>query len=303
MPELPEVETVRRGLESAWRGREISGVELRREGLRYPFQADLEERLLGARVSAVWRRAKYLLVEFDNGQVMVSHLGMSGKYTLVAGNEMDAKTGSNPMISEDDFIENKHDHVVFHFSDNSYGVYTDHRRFGFIFSIDKEEVDENKFITKIGPEPLRMDGVWGESLWDAKQFAKKIQNRKSPIKTTLLDQQIVAGLGNIYVCEALHRTGIHPEKPANELLTKAGKASKKMIDLVAECQLILKEAILAGGSTLSDFKGVDGSLGYFPHQFGAYGKEGEKCNKCPKGEIHRIVQGGRSTFFCPKCQK
>jgi len=267
MPELPEVETVRTGLSRSWIGKRIEGVELRREGLRFPFPEGLEKRLTGQKIIDIRRRAKYLLIDLDNDDVLLSHLGMSGKWTLDASE-----------------CEGKHDHVVIYLDDGSMSVYNDPRRFGVL---DIFTGTSHKLLDHLGPEPLEN--------WTAEDLYEKLQRRKSPIKICILDQKVVVGVGNIYACEALNRSHISPTRKSN-------KVSKKECQvLVNEIKVILAEAIQAGGSTLRDFAGVDGTLGYFPHQFRVYDKEGSEC-ECG-GTIERLVQGGRSTFWCPSCQK
>lgn len=267
MPELPEVETVRTGLARSWTGKRIDGVELRREGLRFPFPEDLEKRLIGRTIIKIRRRAKYLLIDLDNDDILLSHLGMSGKWTLDASE-----------------CEGKHDHMVLHLDDGSMSVYNDPRRFGVI---DIYRGDSHKLLDHLGPEPLEE--------WTAADLYEKLQRRKSPIKICILDQKIVVGVGNIYACEALNRSKISPKRLGNKIKKKECEV------LVNEIKIILSEAIQAGGSTLRDFAGVDGTLGYFPHQFKVYDKEGGDC-ECG-GVIERLVQGGRSTFWCPSCQK
>ena len=267
MPELPEVETVRKGLSSAWIGKQIDGVELRREGLRFPFPEDLESRLVGRKVTDVRRRAKYLLIDLDNEDILLSHLGMSGSWTL------DASSG-----------EEKHDHVVIYFDDGTMSVYNDPRRFGVL---DIYRGDSHKLLDHLGPEPLEE--------WTARDLYEKLKRRKSPVKICILDQKVVVGVGNIYACEALNRSGISPKRLSSKIKLKECEI------LVEQIKIILAEAIQAGGSTLRDFRAVDGTLGYFPHQFKVYDKEGEEC-QCG-GTIERLVQGGRSTFWCKSCQK
>jgi len=267
MPELPEVETVRTGLSRAWIGKRIDGVELRRAGLRFPFPEDLESRLTGRTITAIRRRAKYLLIDLDSEDILLSHLGMSGKWTLDASD-----------------CEGKHDHVVIYLDDGSMSVYNDPRRFGVI---DIYRGKSHKLLDHLGPEPLEE--------WPASDLYAKLQRRKSPIKICILDQKVVVGVGNIYVCEALNRCHISPTRLSNTITMKECEV------LVNEIKIILAEAIQAGGSTLRDFAGVDGTLGYFTHQFKVYDKEGADCN-CG-GIIERLVQGGRSTFWCSSCQK
>ena len=267
MPELPEVETVRVGLSRSWIGKRIEGVELRRAGLRFPFPDGLEKRLTGRTITAIRRRAKYLLIDLDNEDILLSHLGMSGKWTLDA-----SECGG------------KHDHVVIYLDDGSISVYNDPRRFGVL---DIYRGKSHKLLDHLGPEPLED--------WTAEDLYGKLQRRKSPIKICILDQKVVVGVGNIYACEALNRSHISPTRKSNKVTKKECQV------LVNEIKVILAEAIQAGGSTLRDFAGVDGTLGYFPHQFRVYDKEGSGC-ECG-GIIERLVQGGRSTFWCSSCQK
>ena len=267
MPELPEVETVRTGLSRSWIGKRIEGVELRREGLRFPFPEGLEKRLTGSKIIDVRRRAKYLLIDLDNEDILLSHLGMSGKWTLDASE-----------------CEGKHDHVVIYLDDGSISVYNDPRRFGVL---DIFTGTSHKLLDHLGPEPLEN--------WTANDLYEKLQRRKSPVKICILDQKVVVGVGNIYACEALNRSHISPTRKSNKVTKKECQV------LVNEIKVILSEAIQAGGSTLRDFAGVDGTLGYFPHQFRVYDKEGSEC-ECG-GTVERLVQGGRSTFWCSSCQK
>lgn len=267
MPELPEVETVRTGLARAWTGKRIDGVELRRDGLRFPFPEGLEHRLTGRTITEVRRRAKYLLIDLDNGDILLSHLGMSGKWTLDASE-----------------CEGKHDHVVIQLDDGTMSVYNDPRRFGVL---DIFSGTSHKLLDHLGPEPL------GE--WTAQDLYEKLQRRKSAVKICLLDQKVVVGVGNIYACEALNRSKISPKRMANKIKKKECEI------LVKEIKNILSEAIRVGGSSLRDFAGADGALGYFIHQFKVYDKEGKDC-ECG-ARIERLVQGGRSTFWCRSCQK
>ncbi len=267
MPELPEVETVRSGLSRSWKGRRIDGVDLRRESLRFPFPKDFEKRVIGRTICEIRRRAKYLLIDLDDGNVIISHLGMSGKWTLDA--------------SESD---GKHDHVVLLLDDGSISVYNDPRRFGVLDIYDGRS---HRLLDHLGPEPLEK--------WTGKDLYSKLSNRKSAIKISILDQKVVVGVGNIYACEALFNSKISPLRSSSSL------SLDECNSLVKEIRNVLSRAIKAGGSTLRDFAGVDGTLGYFPHQFNVYDKEGEPCG-CG-GIIERIPQGGRSTFLCSSCQQ
>ena len=273
MPELPEVETVRTGLSPALEGRKFLKVEVRRGDLRVPFPKDFAKRLTGRLVRRLWRRAKYLLAELDGGEKLVIHLGMSGR--------MSVNTEGR----------GKHDHVVMETDAPARIVFTDHRRFGLMTLIATAKIDADKLFKGLGVEPLS-DG------FDAAHLARALKGKKTPIKSALLDQRVIAGLGNIYVCEALFRAGISPKR----LAAKVQKTSIAI--LVASIKAVLKQAIKAGGSSLRDYKKADGELGYFQHHFAVYGREGELCPKknCG-GTVKRTVQSGRSTFYCPKCQK
>ncbi|MBL1419341.1 MAG: bifunctional DNA-formamidopyrimidine glycosylase/DNA-(apurinic or apyrimidinic site) lyase [Alphaproteobacteria bacterium] len=288
MPELPEVETVRRGLLPAMKGKTLVKLELNRKNLRFEFDSDLAATLEGRQIADIERRSKYLLMHFHsakNKETLIGHLGMSGKFTIFSHNEAKMRE------------KQKHDHVVFYLDDGTEIVYNDPRRFGFLVLAAQGEWQAHKLIRDIGPEPLTDD-------FDAAHLAKKSAGKSGNIKNHLLNQKIVAGLGNIYVCEALFRAKIDPTKPASILATKADKPTKVCILLVPIVKDILAEAIKAGGSTLNDYRQTDGNLGYFQHRFVAYGREGEDCvtDNC-KAQIIRIVQSGRSTFYCPSCQK
>ena len=288
MPELPEVETVRRGLEPALGGARLERVEARRPDLRFPLPPDFVQRLTGSTILRLERRAKYLLATLDRGDVLVMHLGMSGRFEIT-------EADGGPAARPGDFAlaapaDPKHAHVVFHTAAGRTVTYYDARRFGYMGLVPEADLPAHPWFAGLGPEPLGPE-------FDAARLAKAFAGRRQSPKTLLLDQRIVAGLGNIYVCEALHRAGISPEKPA-------GRLSRARLRRLTGCiREVLGEAIEAGGSTLRDFAAANGSLGYFQHSFAAYGREGETCRTpgCG-GVIARIVQGGRSTFFCPKCQ-
>ncbi len=282
MPELPEVETVRNGLIPHLVGRRISFVDLRRDDLRFPFPNGFEEGLTDSRVEAIDRRSKYLLFRLDNGLTWLSHLGMTGVWTI------------------DSDGEGKHDHVHIEFDDGAVtATYTDHRRFGIMDLFATEDECEQKLLAGLGPEPLTAEFTI-LALKDA------LNGRRTPIKTALLDQRIVAGLGNIYVSEILHRAHISPLKTAAVVAGKSRRISVAIERIHRQTNEVIFEAIEAGGSTISDFRGVSGSgdLGYFPHRFTVFNREGEPCkNDSCAGTIRRIVQSGRSTFYCPKCQR
>ena len=287
MPELPEVETVRRGLQPALEGQRLIRVEQRRPDLRFPFPDDFVQRLTGATITRLDRRAKYLLGHLDRGDTLVMHLGMTGRFEIEAPEET---------IRPGEFVyaappDPRHAHVVFDTEAGTRVTYYDPRRFGFMGLVETDRLDSHPWFAGMGPEPLGA-GFTAETL------ATAFHGRRQSPKTLLLDQRIVAGLGNIYVCEALHRSGVSPLKPAGKI------ARAKLPLLVATIREVLEEAIEAGGSTLRDFASAEGALGYFQHSFKAYGREGEPCVTpgCP-GTIEREVQAGRSTFFCRRCQK
>ena len=293
MPELPEVETVRRGLEPALVGARIVAVEQRRPDLRFPFPAGFAGRLRGQEVTALGRRAKYLLADLSSGEVLVMHLGMSGRFlvqqngAVFAPGEFYAEAGG----------ERTHDHVVFLLSNGATIIYNDARRFGFMDLAGRNALGDNRHFKALGIEPLG-DELSGEAI------ARLFRGRKAPLKAALMDQRLIAGLGNIYVCEALFRAGLHPEAPAGVLATPTGRPRAKAHRLAEAIRDILTEAIEAGGSTLRDYARTDGSLGYFQHAFRVYDREGDICVKPGCGNhVRRLVQAGRSTFFCPSCQK
>lgn len=288
MPELPEVETVRRGLAPVMEGRRILAARQNRPDLRFPFPEGFAERLAGQRVERLERRAKYLIARLSGGESLLMHLGMSGRFTITAeavpSGDLAAfvhSAGGNP----------KHDHAVFEMEGRATITFNDPRRFGFMALFATEAEHSVPFLSGLGPEPLG-------NAFSAVHLATALQGRKSPIKMALLDQRVVAGLGNIYVCEALWRSGISPRRKAG---TIAGARSER---LVRDIRNVLTEAIEAGGTTLRDFAATDGALGYFQHSFSVYGREGEPCRADPDhGPVRRIVQSGRSTFFCPQCQR
>ena len=304
MPELPEVETVRQGLLQGTLNKTFADVLIRREGLRYPFPEDLVS-ITGTSVVGIRRRAKYLLIDLSDGRVLLSHLGMSGRYTIFDRAESAAAkplwrtvNGGVPVSSFGDQTGygGKHDHLEFVFTDGSRAVYTDPRRFGIIDLFPSEAEASHKLLASLGPEPF--------DPWDAEALSARLQGRKTSIKLALLDQKIVVGVGNIYVCESLHRAGISPRTEAGRLVRKNGRPTKRLNDLVGHIKDVINEAIRAGGSTLNDFASVDGTLGYFAHQFAVYGREGLPCEKAGcGGVVRRIVQSNRSTFFCSSCQR
>lgn len=293
MPELPEVETVRRGLEPAMAGQKIVKVKQRRKDLRFPFPARFVERLEGRRIVSLGRRAKYLLADLDSGDVLAMHLGMSGSFRIE--DEDDAKTPG--AFHHPRSKDTAHDHVVFHLSNHKRVIYNDPRRFGFMDLVPRSELASHKLFQHVGIEPLG-NQLSGEFL--AKAFAGK----KTSLKAALLDQSLIAGLGNIYVCEALHRAHLSPKRAASTIATKKGAPNERAMLLAKEIRVVLEDAIKAGGSSLRDHRQADGTLGYFQHAFRVYDREGEPCpTKGCGGTIKRIVQNGRSTFFCPVCQR
>lgn len=284
MPELPEVETVRRGLEPVMAGRLILRAETRRPDLRWPFPPRMAERLTGARVTTLGRRSKYLLVALDRGETLIVHLGMSGRM-LVSGTEGREALGA---FHHDHPAPLPHDHVVLDLEGGARVTMNDARRFGAMDLWPTDSIDAHRLLAGLGPEPLG-------NAFDAAFLAARFAGKRTPVKAALLDQRLVAGLGNIYVCEALWRAGIGPARPAGSL------AEAEIAALTRAIREVLTEAIAAGGSSLRDYRRADGELGYFQHSFAVYGREGAPCPRCG-GEIARIVQAGRSTFFCPACQ-
>ena len=283
VPELPEVETVRSGLAPSMEGRVIARADVNRPDLRWPFPDRMAERLTGARVTALRRRSKYILAELDRGETLIIHLGMSGRMTV----------SSDPLgqFHHDHPAPAKHDHVVLHMEGGARITFNDARRFGAMDLAETARLDDHWLIRPIGPEPLG-------NTFDEAYLAERLAGRNTPIKAALLDQRVVAGLGNIYVCEVLHRAGINPRRKARAL------SRKRIASLVPIIRDVLTEAIAAGGSSLRDYRQADGDLGYFQHGFRAYDREGAPCQtpECT-GRIARIVQSGRSTFYCPRCQR
>jgi formamidopyrimidine-DNA glycosylase len=299
MPELPEVETVRRGLQPAMEGAKIVKAEARRKDLRFPFQKDFVERLQGQTVTGLGRRAKYLMADLASGDVLLMHLGMSGSFRVVAGGGKTAPGKFHHPRNED----RAHDHVVFHMSSGITVVFNDPRRFGYMKIFARERIDDEPLLRGLGPEPLGNE-------FDAKMLARACANKKTSLKAALLDQRVVAGLGNIYVCEALFRAHLSPRRLAATLATKKTKGSPggEPTDyakrLVGAIHAVLNQAIKAGGSSLRDHRQTSGELGYFQHSFQVYDREGKKCESPGCGGIvRRFTQNGRSTFWCPKCQR
>jgi formamidopyrimidine-DNA glycosylase len=286
MPELPEVETVRRGLVPVLEGRRIERVTLHREGLRIPFPADLAPRVTGCRVARLERRAKYILIFFvDCGDVLLLHLGMSGRILV------DGPGGPNRPRPP-----GPHDHVVIETDAGAHITFNDARRFGVMTLASSEDLDHHPLLANLGPEPLAQD-------FTGPALSARLAGRRTPIKAALLDQRVVAGLGNIYVCEALYRAGISPRRLARSV---AGRRAERLALAIGA---VLTEAIAAGGSSLRDHVRTTGEMGYFQHAFAVYGREGKACPDCDCGApvggggVRRIVQGGRSTFYCARRQR
>ena len=295
MPELPEVETVRSGLEPVLRGRRFVRVDQRRKDLRFPLPERFAERLTGRRVTRLDRRAKYILVHLDQGEVLAMHLGMTGRFVVSKPGRANGRT-----LGEYEYEHGKdarHDHLVFTMSGGAVVTYNDARRFGYMTLIPERELDQDAFFSGLGVEPL------GDDL-DAAYLARRAQGKKADLKAFLMDQRIVAGLGNIYVCEALFRAGLDPWMPAARLATKTGKPTPAAERLVPQIKAVLADAIRAGGSTLRDYRQADGSIGRFQNEFAVYGRDGQPCAKprC-RGTVRRKTQAGRSTFYCPVCQR
>lgn len=296
MPELPEVETVRRGLAPTLEGALIERVDQNRPDLRFPFPDDFRHRLESHVVSALSRRSKYLLADLDSGDVLVMHLGMSGSYRIEADDEHMPGNFTHERSKDP-----KHDHVVFHLKTTAGAqariIYNDPRRFGFMTLIQRAELASHPFFADMGIEPL------GNEL-DGATLSRLFEDKKTPLKAALLNQKLIAGLGNIYVCEALWRSGLSPKRLAGTIAGKNGRATARTTRLAQNIRETLAEAIEAGGSSLRDHTQADGSLGYFQHSFAVYDQEGNPCRKdgC-SGTVARIVQSNRSTFYCPHCQR
>ena len=303
MPELPEVETVRLGLEPVLEGRVITQARIRSGDLRVPFPPRFAERLTGRKVKALTRRAKYLLAALDSGETLVIHLGMSGRMSVYSEGEP-RKLGNYVYdVAPPSAGEGKHDHVVIETDAPARIIFNDHRRFGLMTLVATDGLEKDKLFAGMGIEPL-WDG------FNTRHLAEALSGKKTPIKSALLDQRVVAGLGNIYVCEALFRSGISPKRLAGSV------TRERIAPLVTAIKKVLKDAIAAGGSTLRDHAQATGDPGNFQHQFLVYGREGKPCKgrkassseavghkKSCNGTVKRIAQAGRSTFYCPACQK
>ncbi|MDC1427526.1 bifunctional DNA-formamidopyrimidine glycosylase/DNA-(apurinic or apyrimidinic site) lyase [Rhodospirillaceae bacterium] len=276
MPELPEVETVMRGIQPALEGMKLINVEQRCAKLRWPIPYNLVIRLKGRRVTGIARRAKYIIWYFDNETAMILHLGMSGRISI---------TSHRPAVLE------KHDHLIFTIEDGTVIRFNDARRFGMVDLVPSDQIFKHRLLKSLGPEPLGND-------FSSIGLGAMLEGKQQPIKNALLDQSVVAGLGNIYVCESLYRSNISPRRLAMNV------KGRRLGELFVNIKDILNEAIIAGGSTLRDHAQTNGDLGYFQHNFMVYGREGEACKKSGcVGEIKRIIQSGRSTFYCAKCQR
>ena len=283
MPELPEVETVLRGLAPVLEGRTIVKAKVNRPDLRWPFPENMAGRISGQKISKLWRRSKYILADLSSGESLLVHLGMSGRI-LISGDPLGTFVHDHPAAQ-------KHDHVVFDIDNGARVTFNDPRRFGTMDLLSTNGADHHPLLRDIGPEPL-------SNAFNETYLIERLKGKKSAIKSVLLDQKIVAGLGNIYVCEALYRAGISPKRLAGKT------AEKRLAALVPIIRRVLDEAINAGGSSLRDFRQADGELGYFQHSFNVYGREGLPCvtDGCDHA-VQRIVQSGRSSFYCKNCQK
>jgi formamidopyrimidine-DNA glycosylase len=290
MPELPEVETVRRGLQPVMEGAKIVSAEARRKDLRFPFQNDFVARLTGQTVTGLGRRAKYLMADLGSGDVLLMHLGMSGSFRIQQ--DKDAQTPGQ--FHHPRGKNGAHDHVVFHMSSGAAVIFNDPRRFGYMKIIARNDLDEEPLLRGLGPEPLGNE-------FDAAMLAASCEGKATSLKAALLDQRVVAGLGNIYVCEALYRAHLSPKRQASTLADRKGAPTDHAKRLVGAIHTVLNQAIKAGGSSLRDHRQTSGELGYFQHSFLVYDREGQKCG-CG-GVVKRFTQNGRSTFWCPKCQK
>ena len=293
MPELPEVETVRRGLVPAMEGARIVRVTAHRGDLRFPLQKDFAARLDGQKVTGLGRRAKYLLADLESGDVLLMHLGMSGSFRVTLGDD-----GKTPGSFHYPRSENRtHDHVVFEMDSGAVISFNDPRRFGYMKIVPRADLEGEPFLKALGPEPLG-------NAFDAAMLAQACAGKKTSLKAALLDQRVVAGLGNIYVCEALFRAHLSPKWQASTLAMRSGAPTDHAVRLVAAIRAVLNAAIEAGGSSLRDHRQTSGELGYFQHSFQVYDREGEPCRtRGCRGSVKRFTQNGRSTFWCPSCQK
>jgi formamidopyrimidine-DNA glycosylase len=293
MPELPEVETVRRGLEPVMQGARFIKVEARRPDLRFALPQNFVRRLQGKSVVGLGRRGKYLLADLSSGDVLLMHLGMSGSFRV----SHDARETTPGRFHHPRMPAANHDHIVFRMSSGATVTFNDPRRFGFMTLVPRAKLDAEPHLRALGPEPLG-------NAFDAAMLARACANRRTSLKAALSDQRVVAGLGNIYVCEVLHRAHLSPKRRASTLAGRAGAPNERAERLAQAIRDVLQDAIKAGGSSLRDHRRTDGELGLFQHNFRVYDREGKPCPTpgC-NGTVRRIVQGGRSTFFCPVCQK
>jgi len=296
MPELPEVETVRRGLAPVLEGATIARVEKRRPDLRFPLPRRFVARLEGRKIAALRRRAKYLLAELDDATVLLMHLGMSGSFRI----EGEKKAGSRKVDGQTLYFaqpkNEAHDHVVFHLKGGTRIVYNDPRRFGFMLLVPSRDLEEHPLLKGLGLEPT------GNEL-SAEALASRLAGRTAPLKAALSDQKLIAGLGNIYVSEALWRAKLSPRRAAGSLVRAAGRPTDRLQRLVEAVRAVIADAVVAGGSSLRDYVQANGELGLFQHRFAVYDREGEPCPRNDGGKIRRVVQSGRSTFYCPVCQR
>ncbi len=281
MPELPEVETVMRGLSPVLCDNKIKKIDLHRPNLRIPFPKNMQRQLSNKKIISLQRRAKYIFVLFDGGKILVIHLGMSGRILIIPHNEQ--------------YELQKHDHMVLTMNSGDQIVYNDPRRFGMVFIVEEDELETHKIFSRLGPEPLSNN-------FSAAYLIETLKSKNTSIKQALLDQHVVVGVGNIYACEALYQSKINPTAKASSI------KGKKADSLVRAIRDVLTRAIKAGGSTLKDYRHADGELGYFQHSFTVYGQDGEACPDCDcniakTGGVKRMVQSGRSTFYCPRQQK
>jgi formamidopyrimidine-DNA glycosylase len=295
VPELPEVETVRRGLEPVMEGARFLRVEARRPDLRRPLPKDFVKRLEGKTVTGIGRRAKYLTVDLSSGDVLLMHLGMSGSFRVAAAKAH--ARGTPGAFHHPRSAASAHDHIVFHMSSGATVTFNDPRRFGLMLIVPRSELSSHSLMREVGPEPL--GNAFGASV-----LAAACAGKKTSLKAALLDQKVVAGLGNIYACEALHRARLSPRRQASTVATPGGAPNAHAHTLVDAIKAVLNDAIKAGGSSLRDHRRTNGDLGDFQHHFRVYDREGEPCPTpgCG-GTVRRIVQNGRSTYFCPACQK
>ncbi len=293
MPELPEVETVRRGLAPVMEGARFAKVVAHRRDLRWPLPKDFAARLEGRTVVGLGRRAKYLLADLSSGDVLVMHLGMSGSFRVFR--DGDERTPGKYHHERSQHLA--HDHVVFHMGNGAIVTFNDPRRFGSMKIVARAALEQEPLLRALGPEPLGNE-------FDAALLARACRGKKTSLKAALSDQRIVAGLGNIYVCEALHRARLSPKRRASTIAAKSGAPNERAERLVDAIRAVLGDAIAAGGSSLRDHRRTDGELGRFQHDFRVYDREGLRCpTRGCRGTVKRVVQTGRSTFFCPVCQK